>query len=247
MSASRSLMMPPCLSVCPVLAKLNDAVPKGCATWGGMLHFTVGQGEQQDHFYIHRGLICEVSPCFDAALNGYFKEAKDNVIYVDEEDSSAFRDFYRWLYDHRLPDLTEPLCLIKLAIFADARIIDALRIAAIDALVESINQYWRIPVCTIPYVYEHTRPNSGLRKLVVDMVLRTQLSITDAGPGVDVPEFVADYNTALRGFSGSGRILSQALWRNTNRCEYHEHVHDPIGWAPPTKMINLQETKETST
>ncbi|KAB2580704.1 hypothetical protein BFW01_g6821 [Lasiodiplodia theobromae] len=238
MSTNHSLMMPPCLSICPVLAKLNDAVPK-CDTWGEILRVIVGQGEQQSHFYVHRGVICAVSPCFDAAFNGYFKEAKDNVIYLDEDDSSVFRDFYKWLYTRCLPDLTDPIRLIKLAIFADARIVDALRIAAIDALVENINQYWRIPVWTIPYVYEHTRPNSGLRKLVVDMVLRTQVSIADAGPGVNVPEFVADYNAALHGFSSGERIVSQAIWRNTNRCKYHEHVHDPIGWAPPTRRVGL--------
>jgi len=53
-------------------------------------------------FAIHKNLVVAASTFFDAALNGSFKEGRDQKITLPEDDSEAFQVFYDWLYTGKI-------------------------------------------------------------------------------------------------------------------------------------------------
>ncbi|KAH8730249.1 hypothetical protein GQ44DRAFT_823580 [Phaeosphaeriaceae sp. PMI808] len=65
---------------------------------------TVIVGQDQERFVVHEHLLTTHSKFFRAALTGRFKESKDKVVMLAEEDSSFFEFFIHWLYYRRLPE-----------------------------------------------------------------------------------------------------------------------------------------------
>ncbi len=55
-------------------------------------------GPKRKHWCLHKDLLCNRSSFFEAALGGNFKEAKEGVMYLPEDDSSVFEIFVNWLY-----------------------------------------------------------------------------------------------------------------------------------------------------
>lgn len=116
--------------------------------------------------------------------------------------------------------------MIKLHIFADARGIKALKIATIDVLCDEIAQSWVIPCSSlVDYAYANTVQGSGLRKLMVDVVLQTQSSIRVHYSATEAVDFVMDYALALE-TPWKRRRISREEWRKVDRCAYHEHHKD---------------------
>lgn len=55
-------------------------------------------------FNIYKTLLCASSVNFAAALNGQFKEARGNVLPLDDVDVAVFRMYVDWLYKGDLPN-----------------------------------------------------------------------------------------------------------------------------------------------
>lgn len=128
-------------------------------------------GPDKQPFIIHRELLCETSSYFAAALQGEFKEAKEQRIEMLEEDVAMFQSFQIWLYsDNILTTNTREnwKILFDLHIFGDARGIPHLQNAAVDALINKEHRLKWIPAYQFKYVYEDTSEKSPLRRLLVD-------------------------------------------------------------------------------
>lgn len=65
-------------------------------------------GPERKRYLIHKDLLTKQSEFFDRALNGKFKEAEENSIYLEEESPAAFDLLVGWLYQGRIPVIGPP-------------------------------------------------------------------------------------------------------------------------------------------
>ena len=72
-------------------------------------------GPERKRYLIHKDLLTTQSEFFDRALNGNFKEAEQNLIYLEEESPAAFDLLVGWLYEGRIPIIGPPFGGFKAA------------------------------------------------------------------------------------------------------------------------------------
>lgn len=60
-------------------------------------------GPERKRYLIHKTLLTNQSEYFDKALNGPFKEADEQSIYLEEETPAAFDLLVGWLYQNSIP------------------------------------------------------------------------------------------------------------------------------------------------
>ena len=140
-------------------------------------------GPQGERFTIHKQLLCNKSPYFEAAFKGKFKEAKKKQMKLPEDDVTAFKQFQHWLYAGTpLPnaDITECTSinhewkvLVQLYILGDKYQIPTLQNAATHGIIESQHTRRQTSVASYILAYEQTTPKSQLRKLLVDIFVHT--------------------------------------------------------------------------
>jgi hypothetical protein len=65
-------------------------------------------GPERKRYLIHKELLTKQSEFFNRALNGKFKEAEENSIYLEEESTAAFDLLVGWLYQGRIPIIGPP-------------------------------------------------------------------------------------------------------------------------------------------
>lgn len=82
-------------------------------------------GPERKRYLIHKDLLTKQSEFFDKALNGKFKEAEENSIYLEEESPAAFDLLVGWLYQGRIPVIGPPFGGFKTPEF-DATVKDPL-------------------------------------------------------------------------------------------------------------------------
>jgi BTB/POZ domain len=70
-------------------------------------------GPERKRYLIHKDLLTKQSEFFDKALNGKFKEAKENSIYLGEESPDAFDLLVGWLYQGHIPHIGSPFGRLK--------------------------------------------------------------------------------------------------------------------------------------
>lgn len=58
-------------------------------------------GPTKTRFDVHKRQLCELSPFFEAAFNGEFREQAGSMDLV-EDDVHAFEHFVRWLYERKV-------------------------------------------------------------------------------------------------------------------------------------------------
>ena len=64
---------------------------------GPVVKVSVGKGQHQQEFNLHKRLLCKVSSYFESALDGPFQES-DGVVQLSETDPTTFSIFAQWLY-----------------------------------------------------------------------------------------------------------------------------------------------------
>lgn len=134
-------------------------------------------------FVNHKGILCRSAAYFKAALEGEFKESKDEVLELPEDDPVVFSHFELWLYTGNILESHESVedigwdILTKIYLFGDARGIPELQNEAIDLYIDKNHAIHEIATNQLNFIYENTLENSPLRKLLVDiMTFRTNLS-----------------------------------------------------------------------
>ena len=132
-------------------------------------------GPSQEVFEIHRGILCNLSAYFRAAIDGKFKEAQDGRIILPVNDPEIFERFQLWAYrgtlllqGQEIKNLNSTI-LTELYIFAEARDVPTLQNAAVDALIQWEVSVKKIPTNALSRIYANTRVTSPIRRLVVDM------------------------------------------------------------------------------
>jgi hypothetical protein len=136
-------------------------------------------------YHVFRGLLTWHSGYFVAALSppsGFHDSGTNSLECI--LDIEAFDTFTCWLYTGKLDDTSEPisaarpprlspLTLSKIWVFADFHIIPAFGNAAIDVLHGHQALLWVTSSSVIKYVYEHTKPDSLLRRYLQDAFTNT--------------------------------------------------------------------------
>jgi hypothetical protein len=72
-------------------------------------------GPERKRYLIHKDLLTKQSEFFNKVLNGNFKEAEENLIYLEEESPAAFDLLVGWLYEGRIPIIGPPFAGYKAA------------------------------------------------------------------------------------------------------------------------------------
>lgn len=140
-----------------------------------MINIYVGSHNQ--HFCVHKALLCARRTYFDAMFNGGFEESQKRAASFPDDDPVAFSLFLEWLYTSRLPAMVDAvseaqfLNRIRLYGFAD-RIGDAgLMETAMASILEGYKATSRCPsVRAVKLVYENTSPKDPLRFFMADVL-----------------------------------------------------------------------------
>lgn len=144
-------------------------------------------GPQETLFNVHKKILCNVAPYFEAVFEGGFAEAKDQALSLPDEDPVMFHHFQLWVYTGNLFAKEETEAgiswesLVGLYIFGEMRGIPDLQNAAIDVLIDKNSSSKIIPTRDIlPRLYNDTPEGSSLRRLFVDwMACLTVMSPND--------------------------------------------------------------------
>lgn len=158
------------------MAAPNSAKSK----WADVATVTLIVGESKTAFHVHEATLFEASPFFKAAFTLDFRESSERVMTLPGEDESIFGLFVDWLYHQRYdillnPNKSENKCdrymqpvqLFALADRYDVRSLRNLLVSQMFALLKQENLQ-SLEIQTFVYAYEHTSPNSSIRKLLAD-------------------------------------------------------------------------------
>ncbi|KAI9676800.1 MAG: hypothetical protein M1829_002895 [Trizodia sp. TS-e1964] len=166
---------------------LSQATPATAAKEYFQDAITVLVGPTEDSFAVHKAPVCEVSPFFRAALDGNFRESKEGIIKLPDEDPKIFGCFLHWLYNKRLRTPTDGIdvldktnkkvipwmVLIQLYLLGERLQVAGFKNAAVDALaLKSAKGQEALPAAhAIHHAYENTHDSSPLRRLLVDLFI----------------------------------------------------------------------------
>jgi len=169
-------------------------------------------GESKELFYVHKDILCEISPFIRAALAGGFREAEDQEIPFPEDDVETFERLVQWVYTRALnlssyetEAETEAhyLALARLFVLADKLQIPMLKTLTVLTMYESVDKAkWVPPLEVIGHVYANSHRRCGLRRLLVDSYIwRLDYEWYDTDTTVDtllpVDEFTAELAVGL--------------------------------------------------
>ncbi|KAI4119036.1 MAG: hypothetical protein LQ345_001007 [Seirophora villosa] len=173
-------------------------------------------GAKRTRFDVHKRQLCEVSPFFEAAFTGNFREQAGSMELLEGNDT-VFENFIQWLYRRKLdvswPDdkqssKTMYLDLLNLYILADKYNIGSLMDQIMAALFNAVRHRTQTrtrclrlpPLDVVAHVYLHSARGSKLRRFVTACFSWFQdLKYHEGYSEVlaELPEFAADLAVAL--------------------------------------------------
>lgn len=203
-----------------------------------MVKITVGHSKQE--FSLHKGLLCNIAPYFDAALNGSFTEGEEQRIDMPEEDVEVFKYFQLWAYTDCILTESETekdissLLMIKLYIFAEARCMPRLQKAVIDLLLDKTIASKKVPFKQLNFVYANTADGSLLRRLFVDlsastMVLSKNTWVMERFKSLDTTEFLFDLINAQSERLASRKVSISNFGQSRSQYYAKTPVNSPNG------------------
>lgn len=139
---------------------------------------TIHVGPNRIHKFVHKELLCSVSPIFAAAFNpAYgFLEAGTSAFSLPEERVDIFEHFVQWLYtqtlDHEEIQTHHPAFfrLVRLYVFADKIQASKLKNAIVDMMVRLALDTNACPTAQdTQLLYSETIETAKLRVIVLDM------------------------------------------------------------------------------
>lgn len=207
-------------------------------------------------FSMHKGVLCEGSAFFRAALDGQFKEPTEQIVSLPEADVDVFERFQAWAYTNQIVQRGESIkdvgheMIIGLYLLAELCGIPLLQNATIDLIIDKAAKLHSAPpmICS-RLIYENTTSSSLLRKLFVDIAtlerrLRDRKSFnTEAGEMYD-NTFLIDLALALdderssMGPRGFNKHLTEL------RCNYHVHPEGEPRCNVGGKTVRFDVTTE---
>ena len=147
--------------------------------WADVATVTLLVGETKTAFQVHEADLFEASTFFKAAFTSDFRESGERTMTLPEDDEATFDLFVEWLYHQRYnfpppPEANakgknrfmQPFQLYVLADKYDIRRLKSLIVSQIFTAFK-LNSEFPSREATV-YAYEHTSPNSTIRKLIAD-------------------------------------------------------------------------------
>lgn len=167
----------------------------------------------QQKFIISKVLICSRSKYFDRALNGPFKESKQNEVELHDVDIQSVQALLYWLYHNELqsggahvyeyPVPNQEVILTRLSILANRLMVAALQGLAFKELCQRL-KYDRLNADTICEIYNNTAPDSNLRQLACHVVACITLRLYHA-------DGLAEYARCFAELKGFGSDVCLAV------------------------------------
>ena len=203
-------------------------------------------GAARNVFYIHRDLLCEASPVFNAAFKGTgsFQESQTQSMDLEEDDVEVFAVITQWMYTKvcNLPDPcadeenggSEPYFMRVATVYAAAEKygIVMLKNALVDSIFSAAQSHPRPRHPTLKvttYIYNTTPLGSPLRKLMVAWqtwhAFRSWYEFENTPARLaEIPEFAADLACSM-GMRHYGYVKSSPF---TGKSDvYHEQMSKP--------------------
>ena len=129
----------------------------------------------------HRNLLAYFSEFFSRGLKGNFKESREDVFALPEEDVDDIQCFVTWAYtgefigpNTSLVDVTElnksPSAIFKLWVLGDRLLAPRFANRAMAHIFAWLTAFYLTPDC-VRYTYDNTVPGAPLRLLVRDVIL----------------------------------------------------------------------------
>ncbi|KAL9092062.1 MAG: hypothetical protein Q9159_001061 [Coniocarpon cinnabarinum] len=203
---------------------------------GPRVKIIVGAITEESIHILPRALLCHYSTYFHNALEGHFREAREGVVHLEDEDPVLFNRVVRWLMtgtivDHESNTLQDLKDSCSLWMFGDRRSMPALQNSAIDAFREVDLRYWYWDKSIIRYVFENTMPNARLRSFLVENFVNTACgeffdlgpnSSSETGSGLPHEFWRTALTTFFRVAEQGGRPPDARKWlRQLNTCQFH--------------------------
>jgi len=212
-----------------------------------MVNIYVGDPEkdQEDHFTVHKKLLCTKIPYFGKMFKGNFQEAATNTARFPEDSPKTFDLLLGWVYNGYLPPMTstpdndaESLHIpswdaLKLFALAEKFCISELMDITMDMYRKNDEENGTLPMFgAMEMAYEITDVGSALQKymamscayvLVNEDSWKVQdiwtLLKEDPGLNLDVMAIIREN----RGIIGDPSLLPN--------CDFHSHLKDiPCPW-----------------
>jgi len=182
------------------------------------------------HAFIHKDLLCYYSPYYTAALKGGFSEAQNDTITI-ELPKKLMSELVSWLYSGTITS-DEHTDLMKLYVFADEKMMLALRRSIMSRLVQAQAYWFRMEVKGAMSYLKRIPQNSGLFRYLVEF-WACVWSQTDAA--LDLANMDDNKRIPRLFFYQALQRLAE-LVRNRNEkagpitsslvtaCNFHEHI-----------------------
>lgn len=217
-------------------------------------------GEEEKKFHIHKKLLCDKVPAFEAMFRGGFKEAEEGIAYLPEDKPVAVELLVEWLYRGYLSALSTDDNMDRQAVrsltrstvkkwtevfcFAEKYCIDTLMDHSLT-LIKSTHKKQRMYYSCVmmAYGYDSTHEGSRLRLYILRTIcyITLEKDNSEAWPTDDIenlfretPDLSDDFVAAIRGRRREPSLKPHEF----PQCDYHQH--DPATICPYlTKSIEV--------
>lgn len=208
-------------------------------------------GTERKKFRLHRDLLCDRSDYLRAYFMGSIEEAKDNEIFLPEDDVESFKLFVDWLYGAPLQNIsadhdTPEKPYIGLVFLARKLCLEHLQNEAMNHILE----FHRTNPDSIGYqllyhIYQNTSDQDHIRSywvaLAAYVIACKQVAALTAddqrliwGGGDIAVDFTHWLSIFYAGSRGDRELIAKMDPRKVPFCSYHKHDSTPLCSEPST-------------
>lgn len=213
---------------------------KHSGSFDDLVTVRVGRAPHIKEYSIHQGLLAHHSTVFTSMLLGTARTRSKTLALLDV-DPTVFETVKYWLYTSKFwaPGATadgkipfDDGAILQLYFFANDNGMQQLQNAAMTLFFQKNVQDWAVAITQARAVYVRTRPDSPLRRFLVDIVAETWGFKTLKEDQAKLPkDFLVDVLVKLRDAKRApGTASHKQTWiagMNRDFCErYHVHTEE---------------------
>lgn len=194
-------------------------------------------GEKQE-FILPMGYLSSVSPYFENAFKGSFREATEKKIQLSNVEPETFGIYVEWLNSRQIldtdgeafvgendTDISRHSVLLKLYIFADEYDHPQLRRDVLQIFIMHTEKYKKcVPIKSISEAYSRLPSNSPLLRFLVDHYAFDWGSTEPKKTESEHPlHFLYSLAFKLQNQANNFELPRKVQSPYLNECDYHEH------------------------
>ncbi|KAE9969166.1 hypothetical protein BLS_005464 [Venturia inaequalis] len=203
-----------------------------------MVTISIGEdfGEKQDYI-LPMEYLTSVSPYFENAFKGSFREAVEKKISLANVEVETFGIYVEWLNSHKIVDengeafagenaieISRHAVLLKLYLFADEYDHPQLRRDVLEVFIRHTNKYTHcVGVETTSKAYDRLPANSPLLRFLVDHYACEWSPASTATETFPPIQFLYMLAIKLRAQADCLQLPRRVQSPYLNDCDYHEH------------------------